>query len=138
MLSALLHRIARRPQTLMAAGRVAVCPPLFMDTEPAWKYGMSRWLRGPQRHDTERFGRLAQVKEEFFDAAIGLCGEQVSMLLDRIDRARSLLELWHLRTELYHLVALQHSQNEAERRLALLNRHYPARSPRSGFVPLAA
>jgi len=31
---------------------------------------------------------------------------------------------------------VHHSQHEAERRLARLNRHFPTRSPRSGFAPL--
>ena len=46
------------------------------------------------------------------------------------------VQLWHLRAELYHVVAVYHSQHEAERRLAELNGHFPTRAPRSGFVPL--
>lgn len=38
----------------------------------------------------------------------------------RLLHARSLDELWHLRPELYRLLALQHSQAEAERRLAAI------------------
>jgi hypothetical protein len=53
-----------------------------------------------------------------------------------VDSARSLRELWHLRSEVYRLVALQTSQSEAERRLADLNHHFPTRAPRSGFAPL--
>ncbi len=34
------------------------------------------------------------------------------------------------------LVAVEHSQAEAEARVASLNRHFPTRSPRSGFMPL--
>ena len=47
-----------------------------------------------------------------------------------------LRELWHLRSELFRQVALQHSQFEAEQRLSRLNRHFPTRAPRSGFAPL--
>lgn len=41
-------------------------------------------------------------------------------LRERLLHARSLDELWHLRPELYRLLALQHSQAEAERRLAAI------------------
>jgi len=36
----------------------------------------------------------------------------------------------------YRLVAIAHSQSEAEARLALLARHFPTRSPRSQLAPL--
>ena len=48
----------------------------------------------------------------------------------------SLRELWHLRAEVFSLVSLQHSQHAADTRLAQLNRHFPSRSPRSGFGAL--
>ena len=54
----------------------------------------------------------------------------------RHDLAHSLRDLWHLRAELYHVLALNHDQREAEQRLTQLNRHFPTRAPRSGFVPL--
>lgn len=140
MINALFDRIARRLPSLPAAAgaRMAVCPPLFLDTQPAWKYSVSRWLGGPARRESERFGRLAQVKHEFCLAVSEIQSAPAASLLECIARSRSLLELWHLRTELYRLVALHHSQHEAERRLARLNRHYPTRSPRSGFVPLGS
>jgi len=138
MINTLFARISRRvPGMAATAGaRGAVCPPHFVDTQPAWMHGMSRWLGGPARRESERFGLLAQVKQEFCLAISEIQSEAASSLLECIARSRSLFELWHLRTELYRLVALHHSQHEAERRLALLNRHYPTRSPRSGFAPL--
>ena len=57
-------------------------------------------------------------------------------LVHRVEQARSLREFWHLRADVFHLVALQHSQAEAEHRMADLNRHFPTRSPRSAFAPL--
>ncbi len=57
-------------------------------------------------------------------------------LLDRIEYAKSMRELWHLRAEVFALVSLELSQIEADRRLAMLNRHFPTRAPRSGFVGL--
>ena len=50
--------------------------------------------------------------------------------------AKSMRELWHLRAEVFALVSLELSQLEADRRLAALNRHFPTRAPRSGFVGL--
>lgn len=55
------------------------------------------------------------------------------MLQQRINIARSLHELWHLRPEVFKLVALRYSQGEAQSRLDRLNRHFPTRAPRSGF-----
>jgi hypothetical protein len=54
----------------------------------------------------------------------------VQRLQDRIERARSLRELWHLRPELYGTVARILTQADAERRLATLNRHFPVRAAR--------
>jgi hypothetical protein len=51
---------------------------------------------------------------------------QANGLRQRVNTARSLRELWHLRTELYGLVARDISQGQAEQRLALVNRHFPA------------
>lgn len=138
MINALFDRITRRvPGMAATAGaRGAVCPPRFLDTQPAWMHSMSRWLGGPARRESERFGLLAQVKREFCLAVSEIQSAPAASLLECIMSARSLLELWHLRAELYRLVALHHSQLEAERRLARLNRHYPTRSPRSGFTPL--
>jgi hypothetical protein len=133
----LLNRIAQRLSPL-PAGRMAVCPPLFVETQPAWMYGVSRWLGQPQRRETERCDRLAQVKHEFCLAVTEFKTLEAAELLERIALARTLLELWHLRADVYSLVAVHHNQVEAERRLAQLNRHYPTRSPRSGFTPLDA
>ncbi len=47
--------------------------------------------------------------------------------------ARSLAEVWHLRPEVYRVLALHHSQAEAELRLAALGRQFDRRAgtPRS-------
>ena len=54
----------------------------------------------------------------------------------RVQEARSLRELWHVRADLYRVIAVAHSQREAEERLLLLNRHFPTRAPRSQFGTL--
>ena len=70
------------------------------------------------------------MKNEFEDSLAGLTGVEAGQLSYQIERARSLRELWHLRSTLYGLLALAHSQSEAERRMAHLNRHFPTRAPR--------
>ena len=45
-------------------------------------------------------------------------------------------ELWHLRADVYRLVAVHHNQAEAEARLNRLNRHFPTRAPRSALAPI--
>ena len=62
--------------------------------------------------------------------------QQVGFVKGRITLAASLRDLWHLRPEIFRMLALQFSQAEAQCRLDRLNRHFPTRSPRSGFVPL--
>ena len=46
------------------------------------------------------------------------------MVQERVRIARSLRDLWHLRPEVFRLVALRHSQAEAHQRLDRLNRHF--------------
>jgi len=74
---------------------------------------------------------LAIVRIEFVDALEDIPTLTADQLDVRIRHARSLRELWHLRADIYGLVGLQHGQIEAERRLGRLNRHFPARVPRS-------
>jgi hypothetical protein len=52
-------------------------------------------------------------------------------LVRRAQHARSLRELWHLRSELYTLIARGSSQHEADARLARVNQHFPTRAQRS-------
>lgn len=87
--------------------------------------------------ETRLFAHLPQVKGEFCAELDDLRSQQAGFLMARIGAAGSMRELWHLRSDLYSAVARHHSQDEAERRLARLNRHFPTRSPRSGFLPLS-
>ena len=134
MLTALLQRLVR-PVAAPAGVPVAVCPPtLFACTDPMWRRMAYRLRRKPAAPGA--LDRVAQVQREFADSLRDVHDIDAGLLLERIARARSLLELWHLRPEVFRLVSLHYSQQEALRRLAHLNRHYPTRSPRSGFAPL--
>ncbi|MED5619382.1 hypothetical protein [Ideonella sp. BN130291] len=139
MLSLLLPRPTRRdfappPSTRM---RLEVCPPaLLSEPEPAYRRAL-RWLAPPQQPagDTGT-QQLQTVREEFAQALDDIGSQHAEFLQHRIRHIRSMRELWHARSEMYGLIATRHTQAEAERRMAALNRHFPTRSPRSGFVPL--
>jgi hypothetical protein len=117
--------------------RTEVCPPsLRQAPRSAWNR-LWFWLLAPgPLQSSPSLNRLPPVRQDFLDSVGDIPGDACSTLCLRIGQARTLRELWHLRTALYSVVALHHSQHEAERRLSELNRHFPTRAPRSGFVPL--
>jgi hypothetical protein len=127
----------------------AVCPPEA--PRASWLAAARDWLtqgcwpasetspwqppNADRRHGTLP---MPQIKQEFADSVCDLVTPQGADLLDRIHFARSMHELWHLRADIFSLVAVHHSQEEAEERLTWLNRHFPTRSPRSGFGALTS
>ena len=117
--------------------RAEVCPPsLRQAPQSAWQR-LWFWLLAPgPLQSSPSTNRLAPVRDDFIGVLADLPAAASAELRLRIGQARTLREFWHLRAELYHVVAVQHSQHEAESRLARLNRHFPTRAPRSGFVPL--
>jgi hypothetical protein len=80
--------------------------------------------------------RLESARRDFVDALEGVAPSDAWQLLDAIADATSMHELWHLRVEVFRRVATAFDQHEADERLAQLNRHFPTRSPRSGFGSL--
>lgn len=143
-----LATLAHRPpdddfvDTLRAGGhaRLQVCPPKVRRSR-AWYRAIGDWLRAGWAPDTKRRPGAAPIdletaRRDFREAVEDLRTPAADDLLDRIDDARGLRELWHLRAEVFRLVSLLHSQLEADERLAWLNRHFPTRSPRSGFGAL--
>ena len=117
--------------------REEVCPPsLRQAPRSAWNR-IWFWLLGPgQAQSSPAPDRLPPVRRDFLDTLGDIALPAAGALADRIGQARSLRDLWHLRADVFGLVARYHSQHEAEQRLARLNRHFPTRAPRSGFVPL--
>lgn len=118
-------------------GRLEVCPPtLFGDTEPF----LRRWWRlvrtGDDHAVEPAFTRLLAVRQEFAGTLDDIDSQHAQFVQHRVLHCRSMLELWHLRSELFYLIARAHDEAEAERRIAPLNRHFPTRAPRSGFAPL--
>lgn len=149
MLIEILHRLQRQPPRRNVAPRTEVCPPALQlrsaTPGPAWRAGLREWLstgwQAASRDPADTVAslaseRLARVRDEFMQALRDIRTQESGMVQERVRIARSLRELWHLRPEIFRLVALRYSQAEAQQRLDRLNRHFPTRSPRSGFAPL--
>jgi hypothetical protein len=117
--------------------REEVCPPsLRQAPRSAWNRLWFRLLAPGQAQSSPPPDRLPPVRRDFLDTLGDIALPAAGALADRIGQAHSLRDLWHLRADVYGVVARFHSQHEAELRLARLNRHFPTRAPRSGFVPL--
>jgi hypothetical protein len=129
----------RSTLSLHASSRIEVQPPSLRHAPVSrWQRALF-WLLAPApQHAAPPINRLPDVREDFLDCLVDIPPASVAGLLCQIADARSLRELWHLRAEVYNAVGRAHSQDEADRRLAQLNRHFPTRAPRSGFVPLAS
>lgn len=141
----LVVRRPAAPSSSLLHTRTEVRPPQLWPSSLSWRGRAQRlhdrllrralpWLPATARP----VNRLLLVRDEFLDTLADLSGPPVERLLGSIERARSLRELWHLRSSVYGQVAVALSQAEAERRLASLNRHFPTRAPRSGLMPLDA
>lgn len=141
--SDLLRRMLRREVHARSRHRIEVCPPARLAHAagaPGWRASLRDWLdtgwARPARQAAQQRPAndpLAAVRAEFLESLSDIRTQQVGMLARRIGIARSLHELWHLRPEVFKLVALRFSQCEAQTRLDRLNRHFPTRAPRSGF-----
>lgn len=129
--------VTRTPHATTGSLRTEVRPPsLCHAPDSAWQRFMF-WLLAPAPFDAAPpLSCLPAVRSEFLETLGDIHTLDAKLLKDRIGFTRSLRELWHLRTEVYRVVAVARSQAEAEERVAELNRHFPTRSPRSGFVPL--
>lgn len=139
-----LHRIGRRSTLTGATShlRLDASPPSLRHAPGTLWERILFWLLAPAPHEAAPpLNRLPSVRGDFL-AAIGDVGDdeaaavraalryQVQALRQRIQSARSLRELWHLRAEVFRIVGLAYDQGEAERRLLTLNRHFPVRPAR--------
>ena len=124
----LLHRKAAPPTTL----RMNVCPPDVVPRRDSLWTAALRWLVGGDVDVAPALRTpLERARSEFVAALGGLEEVDQNGLLKRAQHARSLRELWHLRSELYTLVARRVSQTEADARLARVNQHFPTRAQRA-------
>lgn len=117
--------------------RVEVQPPSLRQAPVSVWQRLWFWLVAPAPADAAPpVSRLPGVRADFVTALSDVGGDDAATLRRRVEQSHSLRELWHLRAEVYRIVAVHRSQAEAESRLAELNRHFPTRAPRSGFMPL--
>ena len=117
--------------------RHEVRPPALRQAPDSWLGRLWFWLAAPEPQQASLpVSRLPGVRADFRAALLDLPPDSAADLMRRVELARSLRELWHLRADVYRVVALARSQTEAERRLSGLNHHFPTRAPRSGFAPL--
>ncbi len=126
-----------RPLDGPSSLRHEVRPPSLRHAPDAFWPRLLFWLAAPAPMDAALpLGRLPGIRADFLAALTDLGADDAVALRRRITQSHSLRELWHLRAEVYRIVAVHRSQAEAEARLADLNRHFPTRAPRSGFMPL--
>ncbi len=113
--------------------RAGVAPPtLFFRSRPAWKNWLSNfwhwlWEMDDTQYYTPLTG-LAKVKSEFCLAMWDLQSARANQVREMVDRARSLRELWHLRSDVFRVIAIHRGQIEAQQRLDGLDSHFPVRS----------
>lgn len=151
MFTEIVYLLRRQALRLGRRRRIESCPPALLQGAAGFAPGWRAWLHTgwnasnsalsgapPQAANGGGETRLRRVRDEFLQALQDIRTQQAGMLQGRIRIARSLRELWHLRPEVFRLVALHFSQAEAQCRLDRLNRHFPTRSPRSGFGLLDA
>ena len=131
MSTALFHRLLHRKTAPMTT-RMNVCPPdVCPRSESLWSATL-RWLVGGNVEEVPALRTpLEKARGEFVAALDGLTDVDHNGLLKRAQHARSLRELWHLRSELYTLIARRVSQVEADVRLARVNQHFPTRAQRT-------
>jgi hypothetical protein len=137
--------------------RIEVCPPALRRSTPStswqegWQAGLRDWLQSAwpttsgsahstQSHWPKELSMTVQsstplslVRREFVDSLRDIRTQQAGDLLGRIRTARSMRDLWHLRTEIYNLVSRHRDESEATYRLNRLNRFFPQRVGRPGM-----
>jgi len=137
MSTALLHRLLNRKTAAATTTRMNVCPPDVCPARDSLWSASLRWLVGGNAQAAPALRTpLEKARDEFVAAMNGLFDVDHNDLLKRAQHARSLRELWHLRSELYTLIARRMSQFEADARLARVNVHFPTRAQRTS-MPLA-
>lgn len=101
-------------------------PSLRCEPHSGW-HRMMFWMLAPSPLDAAPpIRQLPAVRKDFLACLEDTTGDEACALSLRIERARSLRELWHLRTALFGFLARHLSQSEAQRRVQRLSRHFGA------------
>lgn len=141
-----LSRLFTRSRLAPASttSRMHVRPPApWGQADSVWQ-SLWQWLRETPAEPQAAEQALRGARLDFCAALNGLRSPQAHDLRHRAAHACSLRELWHLRTELYGLIARERTQADAEARLIRVNRHFPqdarpapSRTPRHELDPAA-
>lgn len=133
-----MRRLVNRrvpPTSSLMNTRIEVCPPELWPSSLGWRAKVRRWLDSHPgwlpSTSVPPVDQLTLAREEFLACLADLSGDDPWELAERIARARSLRELWHLRSRVFGVVAVTLNQAEAERRIERLNRHFPVRAQRT-------
>lgn len=119
--------------------RVEVTPPSrFAAQAPAplrWVRQAWRWLWDQEAPAPKLapIGEIRKIRAEFHAALMDMQSAEAFQVRYQIEASRSLRELWHLRADVFEIVAENRGEGEAKARVAALNHHFPegpARSPR--------
>ena len=122
----------RRKPAAPTTLRMSVCPPDVCPPRDSLWSATLRWLVGNDVQAVPALRTpLERARGEFVAAMEGMLALDTGDLLRRAQHARSLRELWHLRSELYTTIARRASQAEADARLARVNQHFPTRAQRT-------
>lgn len=81
---------------------------------------------------------LAAAKQDFIEVLADIRTQQAGDLLRRVRLARSLRELWFMRTEVFNLVAHHRDEAEASHRVTALGAHFPPAPTRASNGRLGA
>jgi hypothetical protein len=120
LLSSTARALPVQPDPLMSAAQ----------TPSGWWQRLMCWLLAPGPAPAALpADRLGRVKREFGASLSDVDGVDAEQLRLRVQQARSLRALWHLRSDTYKAIAWAHSPDEAEARLVLINQHFPTRAP---------
>ena len=83
------------------------------------------WVLAPSPAEAAPpLSQLPKVRADFLACLDDTTGDEAAALTLRIERSKSLRELWHLRTSLFGCLARQFSQTEAQVRVKGLARHF--------------
>lgn len=124
-LRGMVRRLSAAVSTLESRPTEVRPPALLSDRRESMWSSFLGWLRDDHDDAPDRVRTIDTARADFQLAMADLCSADANGLRQRVSMARSLRELWHLRTELYGLVARHLSQVEAEQRLAQVNQHFP-------------
>lgn len=141
-------RSIQQPLLRTVSQRTEVFPPDRLYHATRWRRGLREWLNTgwdvsqpvalnawstPLPTHTPAASPVTEMREAFVQALDDVHTEAACAVREQIARARSPRELWHLRTAVYTLIATQHSETEAQSRMAPLNRLFPLRTLCAGL-----